>query len=116
MMKTDKLNKRELKYLAPAVLFNRCIHKNPYHKNGYWDRRSSRPVSIGVISEKLISLGYLEKIYTYGEGEGVAGFYYLIATQKAMSLECKKCVDGRMLNDEFCPACHGIGLVMEQES
>lgn len=115
-MKTDKLNKRELKYLAPAVLFNLRIHKNPYRKIGCWDRNSSRPVVIGATAEKLITFGYLEKVYTYGETDGLAGFYFLRATLKGMSLECGNCVDGRMLNDTNCPVCNGIGLVTEQES
>ncbi|MFV5935048.1 hypothetical protein ACLIJZ_10360 [Proteus mirabilis] len=110
----SKLTKRELKYLAPAVLFNLRVHKNPYHNKGYWDRNNSRPVVIGTMAEKLITLGYLEKVYTYGETDGLAGFYFLKATPKGMSLECVNCVDGRMLNDTNCPVCSGIGLVNSQ--
>lgn len=113
-MKTDKLNKRELKYLAPAVLYDWDIEKAPYDSKGYWNGDRILPVSVGKMSEKLIAQGYLKDVSLFNHLQ-------LRATEKARSLECKNCHRGSVLNDDDertgeCPVCNGIGLVMEQES
>lgn len=113
-MKTDKLNKRELKYLAPAVLFNWEIEKASFDSKGRWDGDPMMPVAVGVMAEKLIAQGYLKDVSLFNH-------LRLRATEKARSLKCKDCHNGTKLNENDepigeCPVCNGIGLLMEQES
>ncbi|WP_448175843.1 hypothetical protein [Morganella morganii] len=108
----QKLNKRELKYLAPAVLYGWRIEKSRLHKQGRWDGDYLMPVTIGSVAEKLISLGLLEKL-TIGHVEGA---FSLRLTNKGYSLRCRECHNGWLYdnNDEItgkCPVCDGIGVV-----
>lgn len=108
----SKLNKRELKYLAPAVLYDWGIEKAPHDSKGYWNGDRILPVSVGKMSEKLIVQGYLKDVSLFNHLK-------LRATEKARSLECKNCHRGKVLNDDDeltgeCPVCGGIGLVNSQ--
>lgn len=108
----EKLNKRELKYLAPAVLHRWDIEKAPYDSKGYWDGDRILPVAVGTIAEKLIAQGYLKDVSLFNH-------LRLRATEKARSLKCKSCHNGTKLNENDepigeCPECSGIGLVNSQ--
>lgn len=108
-----KLNKRELKYLAPAVLYRWDIEKSSLDSKGYWDGDRILPVALGKMAEKLIAQGYLEDVSLIPKN------LQLRATEKAKKLECKNCCHGWMLNENDertgeCPVCSGIGLVNSQ--
>ncbi|MCG6489528.1 hypothetical protein K6U37_11220 [Vibrio parahaemolyticus] len=106
----QKLNKRELKYLAPAVLYGWDIEKSSYDSKGYWDGDRILPVVVGKMAEKLITQGYLKEISLF------PNHLQLRATEKATSLKCRDCHQGSKINENDerigeCPVCNGIGLV-----
>ncbi|HEM8138366.1 TPA: hypothetical protein U2M34_001238 [Providencia rettgeri] len=109
----EKLNKRELKYLAPAVLHRWDIEKASFDSKGYWDGDRILPVAIGKMAEKLIAQGYLKDVSL------IRNHLQLRATEKAKGLECRDCYHGSKLNENDerigeCPVCSGIGLVNSQ--
>lgn len=111
----EKLNKRELKYLAPAVLYRWDIEKASFDSKAYWDGDRILPVTIGKMAEKLIATGYLKDVSV------IRNLLQLRATEKAIALECRDCYHGSKLNENGerigeCPVCSGIGLVMAQGS
>lgn len=112
-----KLNKRELQYLAPAVLYGWRIEKFHFYKQGRWDGDYLMPVSIGKVAQRLTKLGYFDKV----DDKYYDNAFFLRATEKAKKLKCKACRNGWVLSEdddcddrEQCSACSGIGLVNSQ--
>lgn len=105
-----KLTISELKYLSSAVLFNWEAQQwtnRTGNKAWYWQGDKSFPVKVGKTMDKLVSMGLMERL--------VIGIPRIRATEKAFSLQCKKCHRGRLFNDSdedigACPSCKGVGL------
>lgn len=107
---SQKLNKRELMYLSPAVLYGWQIEKTANKPKGYWDGDRTCPVTLGAMAIKLTEEGYLENVSLF------PNHLLIRATKKAEGLRCKNCHNGQLFNNDDerigeCPTCGGIGLV-----
>ncbi|MCE7641068.1 hypothetical protein [Vibrio fluvialis] len=113
------MNKRERKFIHPAIYSGWRIEHGDGDSKGYWDGDKYMPVSVGAICNSLVAKGYLE---AYKVHVGHTTTYYR-ATDKAKSLKCYNgmCSRGYIVNDDGyvtdkrCPHCED-GIKFEAKS
>lgn len=81
------LTKRELKYIAPAVIYGWEIQKTINFVNGYWNGDHLSPVRTGKMSDKLTDDGYFERV-------NLMTMFTLRASDKARAMTCRRCYRG----------------------
>lgn len=111
-----KLTKAERKFISPAISFGWNIVFSASKSNHHWDGDKLMPVKVGVVCEKLIEKGLLEKL----EYSKIIRKTKLAANYICKAMHCNK---GRIEvydedSDDYttkgdCPECDGIG-VLEQ--
>ncbi|HEJ7039346.1 TPA: hypothetical protein SMF55_001058 [Serratia liquefaciens] len=103
----EKLTKRELDYIHPAVINRLKIEVQSWRKTPCWDGDHLLPVKVGKVCESLIERGYLKRIEN-----GTYGGATIYASKKADALVCRKCHGrGKVFNDDDtelgeCPHCY----------
>jgi len=108
----DKLNKREVEYIRPAVLFGWQIYIHTYTPTATWDDDPMMPVKVGKMCDSLIRRGYLETI-------NIGRTTYIRATNKAKQLSCPTCSGrGKIFDDNDieignCSRCNN-GMLQQQ--
>lgn len=102
------LTKRELKYIAPAVIYGWEIHQTIGFSNGYWCGDHMAPVRTGNLSDKLTDDGYFERV-------NFMTMFILRASDKARALTCRRCYRGGVYDGgeriSDCKYCDGLGVM-----
>lgn len=109
-----KINKRERKFLIPAISYGWQIYEPARRqKTWHWDDDNILPVQIGKVCEGLIDKGLLERC-----------FNVIRKTKLGESFKCKErfCFNGRrevydddsnLLSTGTCQKCDGIGVLSD---
>ncbi|HFQ4839767.1 hypothetical protein F6X00_25425 (plasmid) [Vibrio vulnificus] len=113
---TSTMNKRERKFIHPAIYYGWKIELRAGESKGYWDGDRLCPVSVGPMCLSLIDRGYLEPL-------PIGHVTIIRATAKAKALKCfgGMCSHGRIIDDDgnetdkLCPDCEN-GIKFEVKS
>lgn len=99
-MSDKPLNKREKRFLQPAIVYGWKIEIWPSRKTPMWDGDPLFPVRLGPMFDSLLEREYLEKCFLGFRG-----------TEKALAYKCRSCQGhGRLYDDNGietgkCPDC-----------
>ncbi|AKJ41520.1 hypothetical protein [Pragia fontium] len=109
------LNKRERKFIHPAVVYGWKIENQCWNGKTFWEGDNLCPVNVGPICEGLVKNGYMEKVVHDGR------LIFIRATSKAAALKCYRCQYGKEINDDgdeigTCTHCDGEGMKLEDKA